>query len=350
MSDDKKPKLEIVPSEPAHYEPRSAFEGLAKENVVGDDVEATLKAEGLDWTVEKRQMFIKGEDDKTLVPVPNRTAILKMPMRRILGTAGKLFTPIQNLEAFRVLQSAIDEFGATIETCGELGDGDRVWMLLGLPQKGKHPFGKTDDIKPYFLVANAHTSEKSMSLSARFTSIRVICQNTLEAAIRGDRASVSIPHHKNSADRLQEIQKVVAAMYLAHSKSMDVYQAMARQKVVEADVFAYLRDVYKLRDSEKDAELSSKLSKSGAAEHEGRLSKVFDAREQTMWLVDNGKGTGRTVWGVYNAVTEYIDHVSILKKNGQLTKNGFETAVFGYGAYQKQKALDLAIQRWGIAA
>jgi hypothetical protein len=93
--------------------------------------------------------------------------------------------------------------------------------------------------------------------------------------------------------------------------------------------------------------MTAQLSRAGAAEHEGRLSKVFDAREQTIWLLSNGRGmdkTGRTVWGAYNAVTEYIDHVSILKKGGGLTKNGFETAVFGYGAYQKSKALDTAVE------
>jgi hypothetical protein len=136
-------------------------------------------------------------------------------------------------------------------------------------------------------------------------------------------------------------------MYVAHEESIRLYQAMQQKVISIEDAYAYVQQVYKLRDKNEDKKMTAQLSRAGAAEHEGRLSKVFDAREQTIWLLSNGRGmdkTGRTVWGAYNAVTEYIDHVSILKKGGGLTKNGFETAVFGYGAYQKSKALDTAVE------
>lgn len=335
----------IVPREPINYIDESPFTGLGREEAVAESVAETLTGCGLDFTVEKRDMFIKGEDDKYVL-VPDRKAVVRNPGGSIIGTAGKLFTPVQNLAAFSTLQDAIDRFGAKVETAGALGNGDRVWMLLSLPQKGKAEVVKGDKILPYFLVSNAHTSEKSQSLQARFTSVRVICANTLEAAKRESRAAVSIPHHKNAGDRLKEIEQVVARMYEVHTESIGVYQAMASRKITLEEAWAYIQTCFRLRDPNEDRKLTQQLSRQGAAEHEGRLSKVFDAREQVMWLVDNGKGTGRTAWGAYNAVTEYIDHVSILKKGGGLTKNGFETAAFGYGAYQKGKALDHALEMW----
>lgn len=331
----------VTAREPINYIDESPFAGLAREEIVAGSIRDSMVACDLDWTVEKRDMFLK---DGRLVP--DRKAVVQMPGDRIIGTAGKLFTPIQNIDAFSTLQPAIDEFGAQVETAGCLGNGDRVWMLLSLPQKGRAEVVKGDEIKPYFLVSNAHTSEKSQSLQARFTSIRVVCENTLAAAMKADRAAVAIPHHKNAKDRLDEISEVVKRMYEVHKNSIAVYQKMIARKITLEEASAYLGQVFRLRDREEDKKLSQMLSKKGAQEHEGRLSKVFDAREYSMWLLDNGKGTGRTAWGAYNAVTEYIDHVSILKKDGHLTKNGFETAAFGYGAYQKQKALDFAIDRW----
>jgi phage/plasmid-like protein (TIGR03299 family) len=313
---------------------------------VPDSVVGTIQACGLNWEVKTEEVFLK--DGRK---VPDRRAVLRHEEGDdrgiIIGTAGKLFTPIQNTAAFATMQPAIDEFGAQVQTAGALGNGDRVWMLLSLPQKKKSEVMKGDEIKPYFLVSNAHTSEKSQSLQARFTSIRVWCENSLNAAMRESRAAVSIPHHKNSADRLKEIEGVVKQMYVAHEESIRLYQAMQQKVISIEDAYAYVQQVYKLRDKNEDKKMTAQLSRAGAAEHEGRLSKVFDAREQTIWLLSNGRGmdkTGRTVWGAYNAVTEYIDHVSILKKGGGLTKNGFETAVFGYGAYQKSKALDTAVE------
>lgn len=327
---------------PLHYIDMSPFAGLVdEEKDVAESVQQTMVNHGLDWTVEKQTMFLKDGRE-----VPDRKAIVQQPGGAILGTAGKLFTPIQNLDAFSTLQYAIDNFGAHVETAGALSGGSRVWMLLGLPQKGRAEVAKGDEVKPYFLVSNAHTSERSQSLQARFTSIRVVCQNTLDAAIRADRAAVSIPHHKNGKDRLKEIEDVVARMYEVHKRSIQLYRDMLKTPVTQEEVAQYLVDLFRLRDREEDSKLTQLISKKGSEEVEQRLSKVFEAREVSMYLLDNGKGTGRNVWGAYNAVTEYIDHVSILKKNGALTKNGHETAAFGYGAYQKQQALDLALARW----
>lgn len=333
--------LRIVETEPANYEERSPFAGLFRDGVVPGSVRGTMKACELDWIVEKEPMYLKSGR-----LVPDRMAVLRRPGDVILGTAGKLFTPIQNLEAFMTLQPALDEFGARIETAGSFGDGDRVWMLMSLPQKKGSMVAKGDEIKPYFLVSNAHTSEKSQSLQARFTSIRVCCQNTLEAAQRADRAAVAIPHHKNAGERLEEISEVVKRMYEVHTNSIRVYQELAGVKVTEAEAAEYFSGLFRLRDQNEDARLTKMLSKAGASEYEGRLSKVFKAREHSMWLLHHGKGTGLTAWGAYNAVTEYIDHVSILKQDGGLTKNGFETAAFGYGAAQKRMALDMALERW----
>lgn len=327
---------------PLHYVEANPYTGLAEQKAVEatpTSVVETLRQHGLDWTVEKQDLFLA--DGRKL---QDRKAVLRMPDDVILGTAGKLFTPIQNVEAFAPLQLAIDKFGATVETAGAFGGGDRVWMLLRLPQKGRAEVAKGDEILPYFLVSNAHTSEKSQSLQARFTSIRVVCQNTLDAAIRQDRAAVAIPHHKNAKDRLAEIEEVVHRMYEVHTNSIKVYKEMAKRTVSVQEAQTYLKRVFKLRDVDEDERLSKLLAQGSVDEQ--RLSKVFDARDNALWLLDNGKGTGRTAWGAYNTVTEYIDHVSILRKTGALTKNGFETAAFGYGAYQKGKALDIALEMW----
>lgn len=326
------------------YNDELPWHGLGTQAEDPRDVQRTLDDAGLNWTVEKVPMYLK-ESGKLGRMVPGRSAIVRVEDQLILGTAGKLFTPVQNADAFAPLQIACDQFGAEIQSAGALGNGDRQWMLLSLPGDVLK-VSQGDELKPFFLVANAHTSERSQSLTARFTAVRVVCSNTLSAAMKADRAAVAIPHHKNANDRLDEISEVIERMYRVYQDSVKVFKAMSRVKITPEQHFDYLKSVFKLRDEDEDLRLTKALSVAGAREQEGRVSKVFEARDNAMWFLDNGKGTGRTAWGAWNAVTEYIDHVSILKKDGHLRKDGFETAVFGYGAYTKQRALDLALARW----
>ena len=74
------------------------------------------------------------------------------------------------------------------------------------------------------------------------------------------------------------------------------------------------------------------------------------AREHSTYLFNHGHGvelTGKTYWSAYNAITEYVDHVSVLRQDGKLKKTGSMSAIFGQGAMVKREALRI-LTRWAI--
>lgn len=334
---------------------------LLPEEVVS--VEGSLERANLNWNVSKQPIFLQGgtaasmmtEKGKVSVnltgkEVPGIKAVVRDVDNEILGTVSDRYHLIQNHEAFQPLQYAIDEFGAVIETAGALGKGERVWMLIklltntgsGTTEVNLREVVPGDIIEPYFLVTNAHTREKSQSLLAKFTPVRVVCQNTLDAALTEGRiaSSISIRHTASAEQRIVEVRNLISFMSRAYDQSMIMYQRMQevdlginRAELLTAIIWPppTPEQLLDLNISEENYKPSERL-----------------AREHVMFLFENGNGSqlsGRTLWGWYNAVTEYVDHVSVMRKDGKKKQGGAMTALFGTGAAIKQKALDLAIKQ-----
>jgi len=53
---------------------------------------------------------------------------------------------------------------------------------------------------------------------------------------------------------------------------------------------------------------------------------------------------GGTWWAAYNAVTEFIDHHATTLRNGEKSRKGIESAIFGPYARKKKIAWELALE------
>src|SRR5690606_26120621 len=93
----------------------------------------------------------------------------------LLGVVSHAYEPLQNTQAFDFFDSIVDRKEAFFETAGALGQGERVWVLAKLPDVIEIVRG--DDCCRYLLLSNTHTGQGSVIV--KFTSVRVVCQNTL---------------------------------------------------------------------------------------------------------------------------------------------------------------------------
>jgi phage/plasmid-like protein (TIGR03299 family) len=295
-------------------------------------VEAAIQAANLDWTVATEALFLA--DGRQ---VENQVVIRTLDSA-ILGVVGSGYTPVQNSEAFAPFQAAIDSFGVTIETAGALGQGERVWMMAKLPDNNGH-IVPGDKIEPYFLISTAH--DGSQAVTARSTPIRVVCQNTLDAANRADRAALSIRHTISGPGRVSEIEQLVERMLSAHHNTIETFKSMAAREVTLDEVISYTEALWPVKLSEGQ-QVVANLLQSG----QEKRTRGDDAREIVLDLLKSGQGAelaGQTAWGAYNAVTEYVDHVSVNTKAGKARVNGAQSAAFGAGADLKRRALDTAL-------
>lgn len=231
--------------------------------------------------------------------------------------------PEMVLEFYRDL---IETAGFKMRTAGVLFGGKKYWALADI---GEHAKVKGNEFGGYLLLATA--CDGSMATVAQFTSVEVVCNNTLRLAVHGvdgkTKPRLSIPHSaKFDAD------KVKAELGLSHSSwihYIEEVRLLAERKVGKRETMQWLIDTF------GDPELELEYQPAGPAGIMKSIYQLFDGQGKGAEL-DGRKGT---LLGLVSATTEYYDfHTGHRTTDGRLEK-----AWFGETATMKQRAWDNAM-------
>ncbi len=147
---------------------------------------------GLNWLVTSNDLYT--EDGQI---VPGYKANVRSTDNKILGVVSDKYQIVQNEEAFEFTDALLGE-GCVYETAGSLASGKRVWMLAKL-EKTKLA---GDDFEPYLVFTNSH--DGSSSIRVAITPVRVVCQNTLNLALKSAKRQWACVHKGNIKDKLDE--------------------------------------------------------------------------------------------------------------------------------------------------
>lgn len=283
--------------------------------------EVALKQGGLDFDVVKIQNQLE-----TGLRIPDSFSLVRADKidnaSGILGTCGKQYHIVQNDDLFSFFDFLVEDNQAIYETAGVLGKGERVWILARLPQD--IVIGKYDAVNQYILITNAHTGKHSAV--AMVTPVRVVCNNTLNVALKGKSNRIAIRHFKNAQEKLQQAHKLLGFTTKYYDELSTTYNKMQLKKVSDSDVTRWVK---KILDAPSKKEISTK-----------KLNQV----QNIMDLYESGEGanwTRGTLWGFVNAVTEYADFDKVVRGDDD-SKRQFSNW-FGTGADLKQKAFNLAL-------
>lgn len=157
-----------------------------------------IVAAGLDWTVHQREMYL---DDGTRVP--NAYANVRDKDNKVLGVVGNRYQIVQNVEAFDFTDDLIGE-GCVYETAGSLKDGKQIWLLAHLPEAMQIA---GDEVMPYLCFTNTHDGTGSVRVLT--TSIRVVCNNTLNAAIGSAKRTWTARHTGSIESKLAQASQTL---------------------------------------------------------------------------------------------------------------------------------------------
>lgn len=281
----------------------------------GVTVEDAIAKASMDYTVSLAPLYLNGGQ-----LVDCRQAVLR-DGNIVLGTVGPGYEPVQNKDAFDVVEALMGEGGMQIETLGALGQGETAWMLL---RNGTEITVRDGDIvKPYLLVATSHDGTRA--ITAQPTAVRVVCQNTLNMV--KERATIAVRHTASVRDRLDEAKRILARFGKAKEEATELYQAMAEMPLSPDALEAYW---------------ATCIPKAA------NMELVEERRAMLGHLALAGKGAGgATVWGAYNAVTEYTDHLYVARQDGTYRTHGAQSALFGGGRILRDKAWDEALALLG---
>ncbi|HAK29898.1 MAG TPA: alpha/beta hydrolase, partial [Sphingobacterium sp.] len=144
------------------------------------------------------------------------------------GKVGKDYHIVQNTDAFSFFDAIVGGTdGILYETAGALGKGERIFITAKLPDYIR--VGSGDDVtEKYIFLTNSH--DGSGSITAAFTPIRIVCQNTLNASLRNMSNVVRIRHTSGAKQRLEDAHRVMGLADSFSRKMEGIFNDWAKVK------------------------------------------------------------------------------------------------------------------------
>lgn len=237
-----------------------------------------IKIAKLDWKVKQFPMSANGKK------VDGYYANIRQDNGQVLGVVKERYKIVQNAEAFNFVDDIFNDknFEVEYETAGSLFNGKRIFLLAKLPEV----MLVGDKVENYLFFTNSH--DGSSSLTAGLTNIRVVCNNTLQLAIKNSPRVWKCKHTTNINTKKEQARKsiILATDYV--EKIQNEAEKMARKKINAEKFFKKLFDEVNL--SEKSTEQAVE-----------RIFTIYNEKDD----LQNFKGTS---WGMYNAVADFVSN------------------------------------------
>ena len=99
-----------------------------------------------------------------------------------------------------------------------------------------------DECFKYLLLSNAHTGEGSVTV--KFTSVRVVCQNTLMLAMQDGQKAYRVRHSKIMQFRLEKLAEFLAITQEVFLKAEELFKRLAKIQMIEDRLEHYLEAVF----------------------------------------------------------------------------------------------------------
>jgi phage/plasmid-like protein (TIGR03299 family) len=299
-----------------------------------------LQHAGLDWTVTKRPMKIADSDARVFITssaVHRRSGEWGTVVRddlyaqdpnhphAQLGVVGPSFTPLQNRKMASLFDVMIQDGNLQIETCGSLFNGKRVWML-GKFQNSETTIDTNDTVRNYALLAHGH--DGTMAVRFGTTPIRVVCWNTLSAAISAKSRSklVTVLHTASMESSLEILANTIVEGEKAFELSADQFRLLVQRGVNRIQLREYARLVIDAPEEAKQTVMQRK-----------KIGEIVGA------AIEGRGNRGSNWWHAYNGATEYLNYM-----DGRRTDTRLNKLWFGENVEVSARALRLAIEMSGV--
>lgn len=291
-----------------------------------------LRLAGLDFNVVKMPNIHRLKDG-TEVKSDNSFFTYRTDNGAILGDkVGRDYNIVQNVDAFSFFDAIVDGDGIQYETAGALGKGEQIFITAKLP--GYIKVGSDDMIEKYLFLTTAH--DGSGSIIAAFTPIRIVCQNTLNGALRNSTQAIRLRHTASVEDRLKEAHKIMGISNTLSNELESILNNWTKVKITDKQVLQLIQQAMcpskEVRTALKNGE---ELSTAFANICENTFHYAMSSPTQQ---TNTTKGT---LFGAYNAITGYYQNVKEYKDDDAKVKS----LLFGGTAQLRtQAAFDLCTE------
>lgn len=312
------------------YVGKLPWHGLGQRMPNDASIEEWKIAAGLDWHIQKRPIFYgieNADGEREPMVIADRFAHVRSDTQAHLGIGSNRFQLMQPGDTLEFYRDLVSGSRFTIETAGALNGGAKVWALARCNLDLKLGNGR-DILKPYLLLATAN--DGTMATVADFTTVRVVCNNTLSLAVghNGGQAAIKVPHSRQfDADQVKSELGLIDTRLETFAADAD---ALAAQRVTDEQAINYFIGLYAKTDDQNNVTNERNLKAVT-----GKLMHAY--RNGPGAELDSASGTA---WGLMNAVTNFIDFSAVSRSE----ENRFSSGQFGHGAQLKARAFDSALE------
>ncbi|MFV7441530.1 DUF932 domain-containing protein [Acinetobacter pittii] len=330
---------------------QTPWHGLGNQLSKNQPIEVWAQQAGMDWRIESSNVSYMAKNERgqnILMPYEDQRVLYRSDTHVPLSVVSQRYQEVQPKEILEFYRDLTQQSGFELETAGVLKGGRKFWALARTGQstalKGK------DVSNGYILLATA--CDGTLATTAQFTSVRVVCNNTLSIAIRGQTSGegvVKVPHStKFDAEKIKQQLGISIKTWDEHMYEM---KQLTQRKVTQQEAAAYFDAVfnnttmsvtdqeesiiqYYLKAASIDKKSNSKSEPNGRA-----MSKAME--------MFNGQGRGAdlssakdTAYGLLCSITEFVDH----ERRAMSRDHRLNSAWFGMGATIKQRGMEQALE------
>ena len=300
------------------------WHGLGNQLTPKQPIEIWQQEAGMDWRINETEVMysVSGGDGLHLKSNPDSKVLFRSDSFAPLSVVSKRYKVVQPAEVLEFYRDLVSAGGFELETAGVLKGGKKLWALAKTGQETM--LRGNDKVKAYLLLATS--CDGTLCTTAQFTSIRVVCNNTLQMAVGDSSGSVKVPHSTQFDP--QQVKQALGLGLSSWETFVDDMRQLADRKINKFEAMNYLINV---------------LGDSAVPLNEQPNTKAI----QNVYTLFSGEGKGSdmasasgTAWGLLNGVTEYVDQ----HRRARSTDHRLDSAWFGPGAAIKEKAFHEAMR------
>lgn len=303
------------------------WHGLGQELTRGAKIETWAKEAGMAYKIQDAPVMFRNHEGK-MVAHPSRKVLYRADTGDALGVVGNKYRVVQPIEVLEFFRNLVGKGGMELETAGVLFNGAKYWALARTGVESRIGGAKSHDVlKQYVLLATA--CDGTLQTTAQHTSTRVVCHNTLSAAVgsrfeKGEIGAIKVSHRSEFDSK--EVQEQLGLADWA--QFVEKANALTEIRVSDEKALKFVMDLVGGERKEETIEADVNRIKETAT-----IYQLFQGKARGAEM----KSAKGTAWGLVNAVTEYVDHFAGKNQDARL-----RLAWFYDGAYLKHKAFEMA--------
>ncbi len=298
------------------YTGQTPWHGLGNILSPQQSLDIWINAAGMGWTIEQSDvMFNVAFDALHVRPYSDSKVLYRSDTLAPFSVVSKRYHVVQPHEVLHFYQDLVQTGGFELETAGVLKGGKKLWALARTGQNMKLNGGNT--VKYYLLLATS--CDGTLCTTVQFTSLREVCNNTLQMALNDKADAIKTPHSPQfNPEQVKEALGLSLTNWDLLQRNIN---ALSQRSVSPAEAMMFFSD---LINDPSDDDGNIVLS---------RPTKKLQELYQGAWMGSDLASAKNAAWGLVNAVTEYMDH----HRHARSQDHRLDSASFGQGTNSNPK-------------